>query len=592
MVTQTRSGYVAYLPRLVREWARTAEDSPFRIVDGSLVSVDISGFTALSERLAAKGRAGAEELILCISGLFEGLIGITQRYSGDVLKFRGDALLLLFDGDAHALRACNAASDMQWFIEQAGSTMSSVGEVNLRMSTGVQSGDCHFFIGVSTHRELLATGPAASAVVRLEDAAEAGEILVSGATAAVLDPDRLAGERDGAFLFRRSAMGEVPPLDQVADDAGELAEFVPAPLRRHLAEDVLEPEHRQVCVAFVKWSGTDALFETEGPAAVAVQLQALSATVGAAAARYGVTWLESDVDVDGGKLYLTAGAPFSAGTDEERMLLALREILDADQPLTIQAGVNRGHAFAGEIGAASRRTYAVMGDTVNLAARLAARAGKGQILATGDVLERSRTRFETEQQPFLVKGKERSVLAYRVGPTLGEREAERQESLPIVGREEELAALDQALDSARRRESALVELAGEPGIGKSRLVTELESRAVGFTQLVTRSGQYAGAAPYFPFHSLLPARGHPPERRAGSRRRSARLVGRRRDARAGAVAATARDPLQRRGGRDAGGRGGRSGLPARPAPRGGRAVPGARAADADAHRLRGHALDG
>ena len=77
------------------------------------------------------------------------------------------------------------------------------------------------------------------------------------------------------------------------------------------------------------------------------------------------------------------------------MLRGLRAILDADSALTLRAGVNRGPAFAGDIGASARRAYAVMGDTVNLAARLAARAEPGEILATGEVLERSRTQFET-----------------------------------------------------------------------------------------------------------------------------------------------------------------------------------------------------
>jgi class 3 adenylate cyclase len=303
VATRTRSGYVAYLPRLVREWPRTAGDAPFRTLDGSLVSVDISGFTALSEKLAARGRAGAEELILCISGLFEGLIGITQRYGGDVLKFRGDALLLLFDGEGHAVRACAAASDMQWFIEQAGATMSSVGEVRLRMSTGVQTApDCHFFLVGSTHRELLVTGPAATEVVRLEDAADAGEILVSAGTASVLDPDRLEEQRNGAFLLRRTEPNDAPPLEPDGETPDDLSEFVPAPLRRHIADDVLEPEHRHVAVAFVKWSGTDALFAAEGPEAIAARLAELAAVVGDAAARYGVTWLESDVHVDGCKL--------------------------------------------------------------------------------------------------------------------------------------------------------------------------------------------------------------------------------------------------------------------------------------------------
>ena len=126
-----------YLPRLVRDWAARTPAETWRELDGSLVSVDLSGFTALAERLQARGRAGAEELVLAISGVFEGLIGIANRRGGDVLKFRGDALLILFSGDAHAERACRAASEMQWFIERTGETMSSVGEVRLRMSTGI-----------------------------------------------------------------------------------------------------------------------------------------------------------------------------------------------------------------------------------------------------------------------------------------------------------------------------------------------------------------------------------------------------------------------------------------------------------------------
>ena len=152
MDAQRHAPFEPYLPRLVLDWAARAPAEPWRELDGSLVSVDLSGFTALSERLQAKGRAGAEELVLAISGVFEGLIGIAHRRGGDVLKFRGDALLILFSGDAHAERACRAASEMQWLIEHTGETMSSVGEVELRMSTGIYSGTCHFFLVESTHK--------------------------------------------------------------------------------------------------------------------------------------------------------------------------------------------------------------------------------------------------------------------------------------------------------------------------------------------------------------------------------------------------------------------------------------------------------
>ncbi len=506
MTTLAHTTLDPYVPRLVRGWSAAYGDRTAVEVDGSLVSVDMSGFTALSERLSAKGRAGAEELILLISGVYEGLIRIAERRGGDVLKFRGDALLIFFDGDDHGARACVASAEMQWLIGETGRTTSSVGPVELTMAAGVYSGPCQFFLPGVSHRELVVTGPAATATILLEDAAQSREILVSAETARSIDGAWHAETRQDGVLLRpdvvAAAAGDVaPPLDP--PPMPDLAEFIPVPLRPVLATESAEAEHRQATVAFVKFTGVGAALERDGLAALGDRIDQLGTVVGNAVDALGVTWLESDIDVDGGKVYLTAGAPATPGDDEERMLRALRTILDEGCGLPLRAGVNRGHVFAGEIGAASRRTYAVMGDTVNLAARLAGRAEPGQMLATGEVLERSRSRFESDSQPFLMKGKQRAVTAYSVGALVGLREEQPLERLPLAGREAEVGALQAAVDAARMRRSSLVELVGEPGIGKSRLVEELLGLALGFTHLIGRSEAYATAAPYFVFRPIL-----------------------------------------------------------------------------------------
>ena len=122
------------------------------------------------------------------------------------------------------------------------------------------------------------------------------------------------------------------------------------------------------------------------------------------------------------------------------MVRALRRVADAKLRLPIRFGVNRGPVFAGDIGPPYRRTYTVMGDTVNLAARLMAAAEPGAILATEGVLDASATTFETEAlEPFYVKGKAKPVQAYAVGAVSGVKRSRSTETGPLIGRDREVS---------------------------------------------------------------------------------------------------------------------------------------------------------
>ena len=490
-----------YLPRLASGWTARFGGARAAVLDGTLVGVDISGFTALSERLAGRGRLGAEELIVTISRIYSELIAIAGSRGGDVLKFRGDALLMLFDGAAHEERAARAAAAMQAFVGEHGEQQSSVGPVRLAMSCGVASGDCHVFLLGSRHRELVVCGPTATSVLALEDAAGSGEVLVSQRTAAGLPPGLLGDAREDAHLVRADVDGDGPPVPPAAGELGDLEGLIPPALRSRLVGGSVEAEHRHATAAFVKFSGTDAL--VADLAAAEASLGALADVVSEVTSELEVTWLESDIDRDGGKLYLVAGAPWSAGGDEERMLRAARAIVDARVGPPISVGINRGPVFAGPIGSAERRTYAVMGDTVNLAARLAGRAERGEILATADVLERSRAGFAAEPRQFLMKGKARPVTGYSLGAPREATAPTERERLALVDRRDELPRIVEALEAARVRQSRAIEIVGEPGIGKSRLVEELQTLALGFQQLEARCEQYAAATPFAPLRSLL-----------------------------------------------------------------------------------------
>ena len=95
-------------------------------------------------------------------------------------------------------------------------------------------------------------------------------------------------------------------------------------------------------VAFLRYEGIDALIAEKGIDAATDALHQLVHVVEAATEAQDVALLASDLDANGGKLILTAGAPKVTGDDEERMLLAVRRILDADLPLPVKIGINRG----------------------------------------------------------------------------------------------------------------------------------------------------------------------------------------------------------------------------------------------------------
>jgi class 3 adenylate cyclase/tetratricopeptide (TPR) repeat protein len=504
--TDAYTTLLPYVPRLTVDWADSAPDRVAHTVDGSLLFVDISGFTKMSERLARHGKVGAEEVTDAIGTCFEALLEVAYRAGGGLLKFGGDALLLLFTGPDHATRAAGSALGMQTRLADVGRLDTSAGRVVLRMSAGVHTGTFQCFLVGDSHRELLLTGNGVSTLTDMEGAANAGQVLASEATAAELSR-ALVGEPQGPGRRLRRVRRDVLPKEDLTVPATvrdvDLAHYVPTAIRAHLLSGGEEPEHRQATVAFLHYDGTDELLEREGAECVAEALRELVTDAQRAADEHEVTFLGTDIDHDGGKIILVAGVPRAIGDDEERMLVTLRQIADGERRLNVRIGVHRGPIFAGDVGPRYRRTYTVMGDTVNLAARLMARAEPGQILATSEVLDRSRAPFETEPlEPFYVKGKRHPVEAFAVGAALRRVEVGTA-NLPLVGREAEMAAFSDDLLALRAGSGRLIELVGDPGIGKSRLIEELRQLAGDLPTFTIACDPYESATPYTPFWWLL-----------------------------------------------------------------------------------------
>jgi class 3 adenylate cyclase/tetratricopeptide (TPR) repeat protein len=493
-------------------WLAEEPDKRVRTVEGTLAFVDVSGFTALTERLAVRGKAGAEEVSDVVGATFAQLLDIAYEYGGEMLKWGGDAALLLFEEPGSAARASRAT----WLISRAmprlGNVTTSVGRVRLGVSIGVHRGRFDLYLVGEGHRELVITGPPATETTQMEGAAESGEVLVSAATAAELDPRVLGDEREGGRLLCAAPRAEPrrPPRADLTltDPSGLLSTAV----RERLLGGGEPAEHRNASISFIQFRGVDALHAEAGGDAVAEALEPIVSRAEAAADRHGVAFHYADIAGDGGKILLTGGLPVVRGDDEDRLLRATLEVVHAAPgPLRVRAGLNAGRFFVHDAGGVYRRIYSFSGDAINLAARVMGRADDGQVVATDSFLTRVHGFVTESLEPFNVKGKTEPVLASVV---LGRRDAKGAQklpsapstdsALPLIGRDAELKALAEAAARAMGGAGAAVEIVAEPGMGKSRLVAE----AAASWDLETRRmfcEEYGEATPYLPFRHLFDA---------------------------------------------------------------------------------------
>lgn len=524
----------AYVPRVVVMPILEAESpvmGPLALsFEGTAMFADIDGFTPLAERFSREAsEEGAEELTELVNRFLAILIRITAQYGGDLQKFGGDAGMLLFLGENHALRAVAAALEVQQAMKaQMGEVETSLGRFPLWISIGLGSGRMvGLGVGNREGRELLPVGPPMETMGRAQDAAPSGETVVHSSTLAAcgkaLEVIAVAEDLYQVASLKKppSAHGipRLPDLPKLADEA-RLAWLIsrldaltpylaPGLLERLVAAPTLDrirlwSEHRQVTVMMLSVAGLSDVLPYWGDEE---QLQAALLEPSKAFIRVRDTVHRYDgivnkigVSPKGPYLVVLFGAPRAHEDDPLRAVLAaleLQEIFDH----SLRFGINTGHVFAGDVGTDLRREYTVMGDEVNLAARLMSKCRPGEIwlgpnsAQHPDVQRRvvgdfgAPTKFKGKAEPlapFVVSGLRDIFL----GGTVSE--------MPLIGRDDELQQLAEVLQAVAAGQTRAVVLHGGAGVGKSRLVQAL-------AELAERQGfrVHLGAAPSYGEHLLF-----------------------------------------------------------------------------------------
>ncbi|HLA42816.1 MAG TPA: adenylate/guanylate cyclase domain-containing protein, partial [Aggregatilineales bacterium] len=489
------------------------------------------------------GSDGIEILTQIFNDYFTTMLEILAKSEGYLLKFAGDALLTFFptgEAEDEFPKAIHTALRMQramharfqpiqhetlkyWFGDNH--------ELELSMSIGICSGRLfEAFVGGIAQRDHMIMGSLPGKAMAAEEAGERDDVIINAELQAtctdrfdtmptasgffrIVDNfgDKLGDyefsmpqrrQSKSPFLFSFDDSSLLSDLEKELVRIEQVSRFVsPEILNKLVVQgDHIESENRIATVIFVHFTGFSELLEAWGDKRLELITVILSQYYGImqrVVTTHGGVLTRSDPYKLGCKLLITFGAPIAHPDDTDRAVAMalemnrqleifnnrLREEFPEDihrYPFIKQRmGITQGHAYAGEVGWRQRREYTVMGDDVNLAARLMAYAGFGQIVISQSVYDRVNLSFKTRAlPPFQAKGKSALVQSYTVVEALKAR-GTRTSSTPFIGREVTLLSLNIALEKTKSTAGLpyITALHGDIGAGKTRLAMQLSEAA-------------------------------------------------------------------------------------------------------------------
>ncbi len=470
----------------------------WRRFPAAVLFADISGFTPLSELLSRAGPTGAEELTHLINQYFTRMIRIAQNYHGQVVKFSGDAMTVLFPADDVSLqlatrRAAECALIMQAKMHHFADINTSQGRTSLSMKVGLGAGEVlECSIGGALGRwEYVVGGDPLVQVGAAEYHAQPGQIILSPQAWARVQKFFKAAPAPNShgFVSLEKVVDSLPLLPPVRLDwlqlppehheqAGKALQcYIPGAIKARLdGQAEWLAELRRITILFIGIGGFDYEADDAGQ-----RLQNFLQAAQEVTYRYEGSLGKVEIADKGTVLIILFGAPPFFHEDDSKRAVACAlglQTVARERHLRMSIGITEGSIFAGPVGAPERREYTVIGDSVNLAARLMEYGRGGSIIISKRVKEKAGPQFIVESLGRLsIKGKKESLPAYQVTGEQGVQDEILNRYLlhedPLIGRKAELEQIRRMASRAREGKRQLLFIEGEMGLGKSRLAAEM-----------------------------------------------------------------------------------------------------------------------
>ena len=508
--------YTAYVPQLVLKdlHALKQGQQPQSQFETALLFADISGFTALTERLASQGPGGMEQLTKILNAYFGQMISTIAGHGGDIIKFAGDAMLAVWPAtDGVELAECQrAALQCGLAVHSTLRDFQAPDGTKLALKIAVSAGSLRsYHIGGNLGRkEFTVTGPALKLAGDAGGACPPDSLVCHKSAWQLVAEDFVAEELDehsmlvtearSAALF--SAMQPPPVYDELLND---LKPYIPGAVHSRLStgQGAWLGELRRVSVLFINLPDMKIDTSTEVAQHVMDALQRCLY-------RYEGSINKLSVDDKGVSLLAALGLPPLAHNDDPvRAVLAAMDMQSKLEELGWQCaiGISSGRVFCGTIGDVHRREYTLMGDNVNLAARLM-QASKGKGILCDEVTYLAATdAVEFQSHPALqLKGKANRIANFQpIKKIITEAPTAGSSAVKLIGRKEQRKKLLDAYDALMRGTSGIAVVSGEAGIGKTALLSEVRHQAKqsGSTNLRGFASAIEAATPYYIWSLVL-----------------------------------------------------------------------------------------
>jgi class 3 adenylate cyclase/tetratricopeptide (TPR) repeat protein len=538
----------SYVPKLIQKRVAqnpTPIDSPLaKDFQAAVMFADISGFTALTERLAEKGTSGVETLARILNDYFGQLIDLVYDYGGDVVKFGGDAIIVVWPipeslADMTQGRLTSVSSNVQQELtvraaecafrirERLLNYQADGSTLFLKFSLGTgQVWESHIG-GIFNRWEFVLVGEPLIEISAANHLAKAGDIIASPSAWELIkrdceaEPFNFALEMGGpvktAARLQRLKNGlpssaglREKPLDFAESAQVALRPYIPGAIIHRISAGQSDwlAELRKVTILFInlpELSHNTSLETAQGTMRLIQQL----------VYRFEGSLNKISQDDKGVMIDAAFGLPpLAHGDDPVRGVQSAMMIRNELQARGVKGsiGLTTGRVFCGLVGTDRRREYTFLGNSVNLAGRLMSLALQQEsiieregiaVLCDRSTYEAAKDRAEFEAlPPQRVKGRNEPVDVFH---PLREKKAVRSKT-DLIGRKEEKALLVNAIQELQRgTQFQAIILHGEAGIGKSRLMDELAHQAE-TSQVKVLSG--AGDTveknnPYFTWRSVF-----------------------------------------------------------------------------------------